>query len=1023
MKKNNFLKRIQSFPNVSIQHRLTLFIFILLFLVISLLAFTSYFGIKRKSMEVGHERIKSLTEQLGALFKESSQKIKSSTKEAAQKKQIVNYLLSPENKSSLSWLENLKEMGFPRDTLTLAIKIFDKKKEKLFSRGKATNFPLIKDALFKEASAAPYFSTIGKLQIKNDSIVYPVVSSIMLKNQIMGYLVRWRLVASSKKSLDQLKGLLGGNATIYVGNSDGSVWTNLVKILERPPVKNLTNEIIEYRNSNDVEVIASVQKIQGAPWVFLIELSKKEILEASNQFLQWIVVAAFILFIFGFFISLIFSRNITNPLNRLSLATADIANGNYSNLMKVERKDEIGKLGNSFNIMAAKVREYQFELENKVQSRTAELEKANKQLEEVNNKLTKLDEVKTNFFTNVSHELRTPLALILGPTEKLLSNDNLPETDQKLKLIQKNARVLLKHVNNLLDLSRLEVGKLRINYVNINLSNTVKIVCSYFESLAAQKNINFNITTPKKLTAQADPEKIERILMNLLSNAFKYTPEYGTISCTLSEKENRAYFEIRDNGPGIDPELIESIFVRFQSGEQGLARNIGGVGLGLSIVKEFIELHKGEIKPMNDESGGAVFNFYIPLKASAGTDVKEMIEVDSILSDELNIELAKKTIETEIALNKKGDFFISAETPSILIIEDNIEMNNFISEILKGQYNIYAAYDGEEGLEKAILFKPDLIISDIMMPKMSGDEFIEKAISNPELSFIPIIILTSKADDKMKIDLLKKGVHDYLNKPFTIDELKVRVENVINIKIAKDLLQNELKNKSENISSLINDLIHKKHFIESSLKERETLLKEIHHRIKNNLQIILSLLNLQSEKISDLKSLEAFNESQNRIRSMALIHEKLYKNNNFVKIDIKEYVLDLTKYLFKSYKVDSKMISLNTDVDDISINMDLAISLGLIINETVSNSLKHAFKNKKGGEILILLKDENENCCKLIVKDTGNGISKSKMNINRTFGFELIDALVNQIKGEMEVTNNLGTQVMIKFPLANSDFI
>ena len=117
------------------------------------------------------------------------------------------------------------------------------------------------------------------------------------------------------------------------------------------------------------------------------------------------------------------------------------------------------------------------------------------------------------------------------------------------------------------------------------------------------------------------------------------------------------------------------------------------------------------------------------------------------------------------------------------------------------------------------------------------------------------------------------------------------------------------------------------------------------------------------------------------------------------------------------------MISLNTDVDDISINMDLAISLGLIINETVSNSLKHAFKNKKGGEILILLKDENENCCKLIVKDTGNGISKSKMNINRTFGFELIDALVNQIKGEMEVTNNLGTQVMIKFPLANSDFI
>lgn len=1018
MKKNNFLERLQSFSNVSIQRRLTLFIFILLFLVISLLAFTSYFGIRRKSMEVGLERIKALTEQFGTLFKESSQKIKSSTKEAAQKKEILNYVLSPQDKFNISSLENLKEM-FPRDTLTLAIKIFDKKKEKLFSGGKGSGFPLIKDTLFSEASAAPNFSSIGKLQIKNDSIIYPVVSSIRLKDEIKGYLVRWRLIASSKKSLDQLRGLLGGKAAIYVGNSDGSVWTNFVKIMERPPIKNLTTEIIEYQNSKDAEVIAAVQKIPGAPWVFLIELSKKEILEASNQFLQWLIIAALILFIFGFFISLIFSRNITDPLNRLTLATADIAKGNYSNLMKVDRADEIGKLGNSFNVMAAKVREYQSELENKVQSRTADLKEANKKLEKLNNKLTKLDEVKTNFFTNVSHELRTPLALILGPAEKLLSNNNLPETDQKLKLIQKNARVLLKHVNNLLDLSRLEAGKLKMNYINMDLSNIVKIVCSYFESLTAQKNINFNITAPEKLSAQADPEKIERILMNLLSNAFKYTPDHGTISCTLSQKENRAYFEIKDNGPGIDPKILESIFVRFQSSEQGLARNLGGVGLGLSIVKEFIEQHNGEIKPKNDEKGGAVFNFYIPLKAPAGAEVQEIIEVDSIFDNELNTELAKKTMETELASNeRKGDFFISAEAPSVLIVEDNIEMNNFISEVLKEQYNIYAAYDGEEGLEKTILFKPDLIISDIMMPKMSGDQFIEKVISNPELSSIPIIILTSKADDKMKIDLLRKGVHDYLNKPFTIDELKARVENIINIKVAKDLLQNELKNKSENIASLINDLIQKKHFIESSLIERETLLKEIHHRIKNNLQIILSLLNLQSEKISDLKSLEAFNESQNRIRSMALIHEKLYKNNNFVKIDIKEYVLDLIKYLFKCYKVDSKKISLNTQVDDISIDMDLAISLGLIINETVSNSLKHAFKNKKDGEILILLKDENKNCCKLIVKDTGNGISKSEINTHSTFGLELIDALVNQIEGEMEITNDQGTEVIIKFPLS-----
>ncbi|RPI76273.1 MAG: response regulator, partial [Ignavibacteriales bacterium] len=680
-----------------------------------------------------------------------------------------------------------------------------------------------------------------------------------------------------------------------------------------------------------------------------------------------------------------------------------------SHLVDIKQKDELGALARSFNTMVVKVRDSQLELESKIKNRTAELRKANENLEELNEKLKELDKLKTNFFTNVSHELRTPLALIMGPVEKLLSQKDLSKNEEKdLRIIQQNARILLKQVNNLLDLSKLEVGKMELEYSDLDLANLVRVIASYFEAMAIEKKITLKVSLPDTLPVQADADKIERVLINLLSNAFKFTPENGRIECGLSLDNSAVTFFVKDSGPGVKPEFQKEIFVKYKKADKGLIRHLGSTGLGLSIVKEFIELHKGSIRVKNNEKAGATFSFKIPVNAPAGTilhgrmiinetEIKDVVESYEILRrDNNNKKLIYNLKPSEKLLPIKG-------LPTILVIEDNHDMNSFICQTLSSSFNVISAYDGEDGYAKAVKNKPDLIITDIMMPRLSGDMVVSKIKANPDMETIPIIVLSAKSDEDLKIELLRQGVQDYLNKPFTIEELKARVNNIIKMKLVKDRLQSELKSHSEDLSTLVEELSERKNLIELSLLEKEVLLKEIHHRVKNNLQVISSLLNLQSNSINDPESFEIFRESQNRIKSMALIHEKLYKSKNLLQINLEEYINDLISNVYQSYFGGSNHLPLKLKVKDIFLSVDTAISIGLIINELISNALKHAFNDNEvpNGEIEVHLNNEVQNIYCLIVKDNGRGIPD---NFNykdpKTLGLRLVNSLVHQLDGE-----------------------
>ncbi|MCL1472469.1 PAS domain S-box protein [Argonema antarcticum] len=494
------------------------------------------------------------------------------------------------------------------------------------------------------------------------------------------------------------------------------------------------------------------------------------------------------------------------------------------------------------------------------QERKLKLETANLELETVAHQLQELDRIKSQFFANVSHELRTPLALILGPTEKLLASEQLPQEHRHdLQVVRRNAQTLLKQVNDLLDVSKLEAGKMSVNYAQVDLAELVRLTAAHFETLAEDLHISFAVEGPQSLPAQVDPEKLQRICFNLLSNAFKFTPNGGTIGCILQiqreagesaelesgrtgERENgrtgenvhhnsptpplphsptpplphsptpplplRVTIIVEDSGPGVPPELREVIFEPFRQEERGISRNFGSTGLGLAIVKEFIELHGGTIAVEDSALGGAKFTVELPLLAPAGVTLQTPIDKENI-----NNELARQTLaELQVEeITDRDDFCPlplspSSESPLILVVEDNPEMNRFITQTLTPEYRTVTAFNGRTALELAIELRPDLILTDVMMPEMSGEELVWEIRLRPELDVVPIVLLTAKADDELRVQLLREVAQDYVMKPFSVEELKARVGNLIAMKRAREILQQELGSATENLAVLAKEV-------------------------------------------------------------------------------------------------------------------------------------------------------------------------------------------------------------------------
>lgn len=394
-------------------------------------------------------------------------------------------------------------------------------------------------------------------------------------------------------------------------------------------------------------------------------------------------------------------------------------------------------------------------------------------------RLHEMDLIKIKFFTNVSHEFRTPLTLIITPIEKLLKELKYKELEVPLQTVYRNSRRLLNLVNQLLDFRKMEVSGLKLSPTTGDIIDFLKEMVISFSDLAEKKQISFKFRSNiKELIMQFDHDKMEKIIFNLLSNSFKYTIERGEIVVEIDYFEQmnlvtggniasrgtgkELQVKVRDTGIGISGDKLEHIFERFMQVDKTNKIIEHGTGIGLSLTREFVKLHGGEIWAESEEGKGSCFTFTIPLDSMVVKSVKD-----------------NQSVAFENTLSPEGDPKKNAGMPVVLLVEDNEDLRFYLRDNLKHKYAIIEAANGKIGIEKAISEIPDLIISDIMMPELDGIELCQKLKNHTNTSHIPIILLTAKTSDEQQKTGFEVGADAYITKPFSFEILEMRVKNLI----------------------------------------------------------------------------------------------------------------------------------------------------------------------------------------------------------------------------------------------------
>ncbi|MGD1087278.1 MAG: ATP-binding protein [Verrucomicrobiota bacterium] len=419
-----------------------------------------------------------------------------------------------------------------------------------------------------------------------------------------------------------------------------------------------------------------------------------------------------------------------------------------------------------------------------------ELDKNKKELEETNRKLVELDRLKSRFFANISHELRTPLALLLAPLESLMRrfdqslDDN---TRELLATMHANGMRLLKLINDLLDLIRLEAGRMDVKNEPLAVTDFIKGLASAVRQMAENKHIQLETHVDVQLgMILADREKLEKILLNLLFNALKFTPSDGRVWLRAEKQGEEFVLIVRDTGVGIAEKNLPFVFDRFWQADSSSKRKFQGVGIGLALVKEMAEMLRGSVTVQSQEGKGATFTVRLPCQkaqtSAAKHETAAPVEDGAAASEEWLANLyhraelfpassAKRVQVTSVQL--------AGHKPVVLVADDEPDMRRFLKAELNKDYNVIEAADGLQALEKTEQFLPDIILLDMMMPGMDGLEVCQELRRREATVNIPVIILTARADEETKFDALQLGANDFLAKPFSSIELQARIKNLI----------------------------------------------------------------------------------------------------------------------------------------------------------------------------------------------------------------------------------------------------
>ena len=493
----------------------------------------------------------------------------------------------------------------------------------------------------------------------------------------------------------------------------------------------------------------------------------------------------------------------------------------------------------------------------------SELDRNQRQLQESNAKLVELDRAKSTFFANVSHELRTPLTLLIGPLERL-RHRNPPSTSQEqvemLDIMYNNAMRLLRLINDLLDLVRLDSGTIRVRREKVEFVPFLEGIAKSVSSMAEQRKLHFDtqIEIPKDAFVHIDRDKLEKIVLNLLFNSFKFTPENGRVTLKAGLKGALLIVSVKDTGKGIASADLPQIFNRFWQAESAATRHYQGVGIGLALVKELAEAHGGSVCVESEVDKGTTIQVTVDAGAVPGTDVDQQPEPAQLpqRSSEWLSDLYRRAELFPAHVIGSNDAKASVNEadegkPLVLVADDEPEMRRFLHSQLKSLYAIREARNGSEALELARAHDFDLILLDLMMPGIDGITLTRALREEAHTASVPIIILTARADEDSKMQALDAGVTDFLTKPFASSELAARCRNLLSQRQLQQHLaakSRELEAALEQIKETEAQLVH-----QAKMASLGQLSSGLMHEINNPLNFANTAAHLLGKRLDKIQ--------------------------------------------------------------------------------------------------------------------------------------------------------------------------